>query len=154
MLFLGNNMIKFNRNSLWITFFISSFAIGNDSLFTVIDDPETAKKDIEMSISGGYQLQTGNTKNSNLTEKSVLTLYSSNFAYSFWGNASNNTSNDKRLSEIYQLGIRTRYNLTRNDYLFSQASWLTDRYNGFNAKNEHIIVFGNFHMFHNDLCKK
>lgn len=139
---IGARMITFDKKVLWMTFFISPLAIANDSLFTVIDDPATAKKDIEMSISGGYQVQTGNSKSSNLTAKSALTLYSSNLAYSFWGNATNNSSNDKRSSETYQLGARTRYNLTKYDYLFGQASWLTDRYNGFDSKDVFAVGYG------------
>ncbi|HGJ5875641.1 MAG TPA: YdiY family protein [Arsenophonus sp.] len=135
-------MIALNKKFLWMTFFISPFALANDSLFTVMDDPATAKKDIEVSISGGYQLQTGNSKSSNLTAKSALTLYSSNLAYSFWGNATNNSSNNKRSSETYQLGARTRYNLTKYDYLFGQASWLTDRYNGFDSKDVFAVGYG------------
>ena len=43
------------------------------------------------------------------------------------GNASNTSANDQRSSEKYAVGGRSRYNMTDYDYLFGQASWLTDR---------------------------
>lgn len=51
------------------------------------------------------------------------------------GNASNTSSNDERSSEKYAAGGRSRFNLTDYDYLFGQASWLTDRYNGYRERD-------------------
>ncbi|MDR5611063.1 MAG: hypothetical protein RAM38_12450, partial [Arsenophonus sp.] len=60
-----------------------------------------------------------------LTAKSALTLYSSNLAYSFWGNATNNSSNDKRSSETYQLGARTHYKPMQDKLFIPLANlWL------------------------------
>lgn len=52
-------------------------------------------------------------------------------AYSMWGNATNKTTDEARTSETYLIGSRSRYNLTKKDYLFGQLSWLSDRYNGY-----------------------
>ena len=40
-----------------------------------------------------------------------------------------------RSSEKYQAGGRTRYNLTDRNYLFGQASWLSDRFNGYDSRS-------------------
>lgn len=59
-----------------------------------------------------------------------------------WGNASNTSSNDERSSEKYAVGGRSRYNMTDYDYLFGQASWLTDRYNGYRERDVLTAGYG------------
>lgn len=58
------------------------------------------------------------------------------------GAARNTSSNDQRSSERYQLGGRTRYNLTDRNYLFGQAGWLNDRYNGFDSRSVLTTGYG------------
>ncbi len=58
------------------------------------------------------------------------------------GNASNTSSNDERSSEKYAAGGRSRFNLTDYDYLFGQASWLTDRYNGYRERDVLTAGYG------------
>lgn len=57
-------------------------------------------------------------------------------------NASNTSSNDERSSEKYAAGGRSRFNLTDYDYLFGQASWLTDRYNGYRERDVLTAGYG------------
>ena len=71
-----------------------------------------------------------------------MTWYQPNTAYSLWGNAANTSSNDERSSETYQIGGRTRYNMTDNDYLFGQASWLSDRFNGYDSRDVLAAGYG------------
>lgn len=99
-------------------------AMADNNVFTVMDDPSTAKKTFEGNAAAGYLAQTGNTTSSSLTANTNMTWYQPSTAYSLWGNASNTSSNDVRASETYQIGARTRYNLNSADYLFGQASWL------------------------------
>ncbi|MET3066558.1 DUF481 domain-containing protein [Atlantibacter hermannii] len=120
----------------------SHFATADDSVFTVMDDPSSAKKPLEGYLNGGYLAQSGNTKSSSLTADSALTWYGSTTAWSLWGNASNNSSNDERSSEKYALGGRSRYNMTDTDYLFGQGSWLTDRYNGYHERDVVTAGYG------------
>ncbi|AMO49134.1 putative salt-induced outer membrane protein [Kosakonia oryzendophytica] len=117
-------------------------AVASDTVFTVMDDPATAKKPFEGSVNGGYLAQSGNTKSSSLTADSTLTWYGSRTAWSLWGNASNTSANDERSSEKYAVGGRSRYNLTDYDYLFGQASWLTDRYNGYRDRDVFTAGYG------------
>nr|VUD29202.1 membrane protein [Raoultella sp. NCTC 9187] len=63
-------------------------------------------------------------------------------AWSLWGNASNTSSNDQRSSEKYAVGGRSRYNMTDSNYLFGQASWLTDRYNGYQQRDVLTAGYG------------
>jgi len=46
----------------------SHFATADDSVFTVMDDPSSAKKPFEGYLNGGYLAQSGNTKSSSLTK--------------------------------------------------------------------------------------
>lgn len=42
--------------------FASLYAAADDSVFTVMDDPSTAKKPFEGNLNAGYLAQSGNTK--------------------------------------------------------------------------------------------
>jgi len=58
------------------------------------------------------------------------------------GGATNAASNDSRSSEAYNLGGRSRYNLSSYGYLFGQASWLSDRFNGYDARGVVTAGYG------------
>ncbi|BAS41289.1 membrane protein [Klebsiella oxytoca] len=116
--------------------------MADDSVFTVMDDPSSAKKPFEGTVNAGYLAQSGNTKSSSMTADSTLTWYGDTTAWSLWGNASNTSSNDQRSSEKYAVGGRSRYNLTDQNYLFGQASWLTDRYNGYQQRDVFTAGYG------------
>ncbi len=117
-------------------------AFADNSVFTSMDDPSTAKKPFVGSASAGYLAQTGNTTSSSLTAQTNMTWYRSAMAYSLWGNASNTSSNDERSSETYTIGGRSRYNLNDSDYLFGQASWLSDRFNGYRSRDTLATGYG------------
>jgi putative salt-induced outer membrane protein len=121
---------------------LSHFAVADNSVFTVMDDPSTAKKPFEGNLNAGYLAQSGNTTSSSLTANSNMTWYNTSTAWSLWGNANNTSANDERSSETYSVGGRSRYNMTDNDYLFGQASWLTDRYNGYQARDVLTAGYG------------
>lgn len=117
-------------------------ALADNNVFTVMDDPSTAKKNFEGNAAAGYLAQTGNTTSSSLTASTNMTWYHSQMAYSLWGNASNTSSNDERSSETYQVGGRSRYNINTADYLFGQASWLSDRFNGYDGRSVLVAGYG------------
>lgn len=121
---------------------LSHFAWADDSVFSVMDDPATAKKDFGGNINAGYLAQSGNTKSSSLTANTNMTWYQEVTAWSLWGSASNTSSNDIRSSEKYSVGGRGRYNLSDSNYLFGQASWLSDRYNGYHARDIFTAGYG------------
>lgn len=50
--------------------FASTFATASDTVFTVMDDPSTAKKPFEGSVNAGYLSQAGNTKSTSATADS------------------------------------------------------------------------------------
>ncbi|EMB4326333.1 DUF481 domain-containing protein [Pluralibacter gergoviae] len=127
--------------------FASLHALADNTVFTVMDDPSTAKKPFEGKVNGGYLAQSGNSKSSSLTADSTLTWYGINTAWSLWGNASNTSSNGDRSSETYSAGGRSRYNMTDLDYLFGQASWLTDRFNGYRQRD--VFTAGYGHQYWN-----
>ena len=129
----------------------SMHAVADDSVFTVMDDPSSAKKPFEGNLNAGYLAQSGNTKSSSLTADTTMTWYGQTTAWSLWGNASNTSSNDERSSEKYAVGGRSRYNMTDYDYLFGQASWLTDRYNGYRERDVLTAGYGR-RTSSTDLC--
>jgi putative salt-induced outer membrane protein len=116
-------------------------ATADDSVFTVMDDPSTAKKPFEGNLNAGYLAQSGNTKSSSLTADSTLTWYGNTTAWSC-GVMPATRPNDERSSEKYAVGGRSRYNMTDYDYLFGQASWLTDRYNGYRQRDVFTAGYG------------
>ncbi|EKN6528851.1 YdiY family protein [Salmonella enterica] len=122
--------------------FASLYAAADDSVFTVMDDPSTAKKPFEGNLNAGYLAQSGNTKSSSLTADTAMTWYGQRTAWSLWGNASNTSSNDERSSEKYAVGARNRFNMTDYDYTFGQASWLTDRFNGYRQRDVLTAGYG------------
>ncbi len=117
-------------------------AMADNNVFTFMDDPSTAKKPFDGTAAAGYLAQTGNTTSSSLTAQTNMTWFKTNMAYSLWGNASNTSSNDERSSETYQVGGRTRYNMNASDYLFGQASWLSDRFNGYDGRSIFVAGYG------------
>lgn len=121
---------------------LSHFAVADTTVFTVMDDPSTAKKPFEGNLNAGYLAQSGNAKSSTLTANTNMTWYNASTAWSIWGNANNTSSNDERSSETYSAGARSRYNMTDSDYLFGQASWLTDRFNGYQARDVLTAGYG------------
>ena len=102
--------------------FASLNAAADDSVFTVMDDPASAKKPFEGNLNAGYLAQSGNTKSSSLTADTTMTWYGQTTAWSLWGNASNTSSNDERSSEKYAAGGRSRFNLTDYDKYTDNAS--------------------------------
>lgn len=51
----------------------SMHAVADDSVFTVMDDPSSAKKPFEGNLNAGYLAQSGNTKSSSLTADTTMT---------------------------------------------------------------------------------
>lgn len=121
-------------------FSVSSLA--DTDVFTALDNPATAKKDFDGNVQAGYNAQTGNTSSNNLNANTTMTWFQPNTAYSIWGSAVNTSSSGVRSSEKYQAGGRTRYNLSDVNYLFGQANWLTDRFNGYHARDTATVGYG------------
>jgi putative salt-induced outer membrane protein len=117
-------------------------SLADNSIFTVLDDPSTAKKSFDGNVQAGFTAQTGNTTNSNLNAATTMTWFHDRTAYSLWGDARNTSSSGVRSSEKYDAGARSRYNLDSDNYLFGQFSWLNDRYNGYHARNVVTAGYG------------
>lgn len=113
----------------------SFYSFADTDIFTALDDPATAKSDFEGNVFWGYNAQSGNTRKSNLSSSTTLTWFQKTNAYSIWGEAANNSADDRRNSEKYQAGARARHNLNDDNYLFTQGNWLSDRYNGYHSRN-------------------
>ena len=54
--------------------FASLNATADDSVFTVMDDPASAKKPFEGNLNAGYLAQSGNTKSSSLTADTTMDI--------------------------------------------------------------------------------
>lgn len=140
------HLMKF-LNKLSITLLLGAGLLGQQAfadatMFTVMDNPATAKKAYDGSASAGYLAQNGNTTSSSLTAQTAMTWFQDSMAYSLTGSAANTSSDEARSSEVYSLGGRARYNLTTDDYLFSQATWLSDRFNGYDSRDTLAAGYG------------
>ena len=116
--------------------------LADTDVFTALDNPATAKQPFVGNLQAGFNAQTGNTSSSNLNANTTMTWFNNDFANSIWGSAVNSSSSGVRSSEKYQAGARTRYNLSDVNYLFGQANWLTDRYNGYHARDTATVGYG------------
>ncbi|WP_041526178.1 YdiY family protein [Pantoea sp. At-9b] len=125
---------------VWL--FTTCPAFANVDIFTVPDDPSTAKKAFTGNVEGSYNHQSGNSRNSTLSADSTLTWFRAMNAYSVWGEAYNYTSDDTRSSEKYQMGTRARHNLDERNFLFGQLSWLSDRFNGYRTRDTGVVGYG------------
>ncbi|TKI05491.1 DUF481 domain-containing protein [Martelella alba] len=122
---------------------LASFSTFADTdIFTALDDPSTAKKSFDGDVQGSYNKQSGNTTSSSLAASTTMTWFKTDNAYSIWGEAQNDSSDDVRSSEKYQAGARARHNLDTNNFLFSQGSWLSDRYNGYRSRSTLTAGYG------------
>ncbi len=119
---------------------VSSFA--STDIFTALDDPSTAKKSFDGNIQAGYNAQSGNSRNSSLSANTTMTWFQPSNAYSIWGEALNNSSDDQRSTERYQAGARARHNLDDDNFLFGQGSWLSDRFNGYRSRSTLTAGYG------------
>lgn len=122
---------------------LASFnTFADTDIFTALDDPSTAKKSFDGDAQSSYNAQSGNTRNSNLAASTTMTWFQQSNAYSLWGEAANNSSDDQRSSEKYQAGARARHNLSTQNFLFAQGSWLSDRYNGYRSRDTLVAGYG------------
>lgn len=122
---------------------LASFSTFADTdVFTALDDPSTAKKSFDGNVLGSYNKQSGNSTSDSLAASSTMTWFQTTNAYSIWGEAANNSTNDERSSEKYEAGARARHNLDPDNFLFSQADWLSDRFNGYRSRSTFATGYG------------
>ncbi len=85
--------------------FASLNAAADDSVFTVMDDPASAKKPFEGNLNAG-SVRSSNAKSSSLTADTTMTWYGQTTAWSLWVNASNTSSNDESvLKNMRRAGV-------------------------------------------------
>ncbi|AFP85039.1 DUF481 domain-containing protein [secondary endosymbiont of Ctenarytaina eucalypti] len=122
---------------------IASFsAFADTDVFMVIDDPATTRRDFEGNFETNYNAQSGNISKSNLSINTTLTFFQTNNAYSAWGAVDKNAEDDHLNLEKYKAGARARHNINDDHYLFTQADWLGDRFNGYRSRNTFIGGYG------------
>ena len=71
---------------------------------------------------------------------STLTWYGNTTAWSLWGMPA--IRRQTISASKGRGGGRSRYNLTDQNYIFGQASWLTDRYNGYQQRDVFTAGYG------------
>lgn len=109
--------------------------------FTVMDDPASAKNLSKVIWTQDILHNQAIRKAPHLRLTPPWLVWTNHCTVAV-GNASNTSSNDERSSEKYAAGGRSRFNLTDYDYLFGQASWLTDRYNGYRERDVLTAGYG------------
>ncbi|WP_051524021.1 DUF481 domain-containing protein [Zymobacter palmae] len=109
-------------------------AMADVTDFEALDDPSTAKKPFDGKAQLGYTGHSGNTDSKTLNAGAYATWFRKDHSYSIWANANSASSDDETTAERYQLGGRTRYNLTNRNYLFGQLRWTSDRFAGYHSR--------------------
>ena len=109
-------------------------AMADISDFESLDDPSVAKKPFDGKAQVGYTGHSGNTDSKTLNAGAYGTWFERDHSYSLWANANSASSDNETTAERYQLGGRTRYNLTNRNYLFGQLRWISDRFAGYRSR--------------------
>ncbi|QFG76551.1 hypothetical protein DMB90_06695 [Raoultella planticola] len=98
-------------------------------------------KPFEGAVNAGYLAQSGNTKSSSMTADSTLT----GTAIRRHGRCGVTPATHRPTISAppkNAVGGRSRYNLTDSNYVFGRASWLTDRYNGYQQRDVLTAGYG------------
>lgn len=84
----------------------------------------------KINLSGGYVATTGNTSTSTLNFKSSVNWRVDPWENILHGLATSAVSGGSTTAETYQLSDQLTYDLTRRDYAFGSAGYLSDRFAG------------------------
>ncbi|WP_027348883.1 DUF481 domain-containing protein [Halotalea alkalilenta] len=118
----------------------SAPALADIADFDVLDDPASAEQPFIGKVELGYTGHTGNSDASSLNAATTMTWFSEPWSYSLWASANSASSGDETTAERYALGGRSRYNLSSQNYLFSQLSWQSNRFAGY--QNRYTLAGG------------
>ncbi|WP_251975965.1 DUF481 domain-containing protein [Salinicola avicenniae] len=103
--------------------------------FEVMDNPAEAEKPFEGTAELGYNKISGNSDSESLRASADMTWFRAPWSYSLKLAARNASDDDETSAEEYLVAGRTRYNLSRENYLFGLARWDKDRFSGYDSQS-------------------
>ncbi|MDH3532935.1 MAG: DUF481 domain-containing protein [Gammaproteobacteria bacterium] len=90
----------------------------------------------------GYLATSGNTENSNLNSGLEVGYTSGKWEHRLVAKAINATENEVTTAEAYELGWKSEYNFSENNYAFGRASWRKDRFSGYDTQFSQTVGYG------------
>ena len=96
----------------------------------------------KINLSGGYVATTGNTSTSTLNFKGGVDWRVDPWANSLNGLATSSVSGGSTTAETYQLSDQLTYDVTRLDYTFASANYLSDRFAGVVERYSQALGYG------------
>ncbi|WP_158701067.1 DUF481 domain-containing protein [Phytohalomonas tamaricis] len=110
--------------------------------FSTLDNPAYQTKSFDGNAELGYTKISGNSDSETLLAKTTMTWYHNVWSYSLHAAANSASSDNETSAEEYLLAGRTRYNLSRLNYLFGLARWDKDRFSGYDSQTTLAAGYG------------
>lgn len=117
---------------------IAGAATATDGPSPVVNSPNPWK----IELSGGYVATTGNTSTGTLNFKSSVNWHVNPWENSLHGLATRSVNGGSTTAETYQLSDQLTYDLTRKDYAFASANYLSDRFAGVVKRYSQALGYG------------
>jgi len=90
----------------------------------------------------GFLSTSGNTDTKTYNTAFEIVFAKNKWSHTLNGAANGNEESNAHLSEAYQLGWKTDYNFTENDYLFGLVNWRKDRFSGVVEQLSESVGYG------------
>lgn len=110
--------------------------------FEALDNPAEAEKPFEGQAELGYHKISGNSHSESLLAGADMTWFDAPWSYNLKLGAKSASDDDETSAEEYFVQGRTRYNLSRANYLFGLARWDKDRFSGYDSQSTLIGGYG------------
>lgn len=110
--------------------------------FSTLDNPAYQTESFAGSAELGYTKLSGNSDSETLLARTTMTWYHNVWSYSLHAAANSASSDNQTSAEEYLLAGRTRYNLSRLNYLFGLARWDKDRFSGYDSQTTLAVGYG------------
>jgi putative salt-induced outer membrane protein len=115
---------KYILSAAVVLFANSGFAQGTAPAPAEEEGPWSGKASL------GYLSTSGNTDTTTYNTAFEVAYTRNKWLHTLSGSANGNEESDAHLAEAYQLGWKTDYSFTENDYLFGMVNWRKDRFAG------------------------
>lgn len=90
----------------------------------------------------GFLSTDGNTENTSSNAGFEVGYTTGSWAHLLDGLAVNSTQEGDTTAEAYQLGWKTEYNFSPNDYVFGRLNWRKDRFSGYEQQLSETLGYG------------
>lgn len=102
----------------------------------------------KLSLEGGFNKTTGNSKNENYTSNLKLISVYDEWKHTLEGKASNKKQDNTREEEYYKFSGKLDKEISEKQYVFGKLSYEDDRFAGIDYRVSELVGFG--HKFYDD----